>query len=146
MRAGLCQPLTWRKTLSDIKWTTAAELNLFERLTKTFGPHSKWEMQSRPGRELNQQYKEFCEAFGLVMGTTGEAVSQRIDFVLQAVHHTARWNSAHAVTGIRCLTAAWMAGFVKASEMPSLVVAPNEMSAAEEFAVASVNLADGATQ
>jgi hypothetical protein len=50
------------------KWTYAAYLFLFERLTDNLGPVASWEARHRPGRGLDNQYQDFLASFAKAVG------------------------------------------------------------------------------
>jgi hypothetical protein len=75
---------TWNPEI----WTATVRRALFELLKKKFGTYSEWEKVVTPGRNLDDQYHNFCEAFAKVVGAkSGGAVQQQIRFAIQTSLH-----------------------------------------------------------
>jgi methyl coenzyme M reductase gamma subunit len=105
-----------------IIWTLAVRVLLYTMLVKHFGPSTTWEKTHSPGRDLDVKFKQFCEAFALVIGAkSGDAVLQQILFALPAPKDRV-WDAPRARTAMMNMTAALDAGFISNAQLPEYLM------------------------
>jgi hypothetical protein len=108
-------------------WTPAAHELLYTELKKRFGPRSEWDSHSRPGRGLDRQYDEFCEAVHKAVGAnSAQAVQHQIAFT-QPISDKARWDPSHTRQAIQNLTWALETEFIRASDLPWIIASGKEL-------------------
>ena len=101
-------------------WTGDVRRLLYGRLVKEFGPFEKSEKANSPGRGLDQQFKEFCDAFAKAVGAqSGEAVEHQIRFAMPEISQGSTWGR-HAQTAIMNKAAALEGGFIEDKHLPNL--------------------------
>lgn len=101
-------------------WSSNARQLLFSRLTKLFGAASEWEYTHAPGRGLDEQFEEFCEAFATVVGAkSADAVKMQIRFAMPEMG-TGSERDRHAQTAILNKAYAMEAGFIEDRDLPRL--------------------------
>src|SRR5271170_382211 len=82
-------------------WTGDVRRVLYKRLVKEFGPLDKWGNPNSPGRGLDQQFHEFCDAFAKAVGAkSGEAVQHQIRFAMPESTEGSSWADGHVQTAI----------------------------------------------
>jgi hypothetical protein len=102
-------------------WTGDVRRVLYGRLVKEFGSYDKWEKANSPGRNLDQQFNEFCDAFAKAVGAkSGEAVQHQIRFAMPESREGSTWER-HAQTAIMNKAAALEAGFIEDKHLPDLL-------------------------
>src|SRR4051794_18597599 len=73
-------------------WTGDVRRVLYMRLVKGFGPLDDWEKTHSPGRNLDQQFEDFCAAFAKAVGAkSGEAVQIQIRFAMPETAKGSNW-------------------------------------------------------
>jgi hypothetical protein len=101
-------------------WTGDVRRVLYKRIVKEFGPLEKWEKAHSPGRGLDQQFGEFCDAFAKAVGAkSGDAVQHQIRFAMPESSQGSNWDR-HAQTAIMNKAAALEAGFIEDKDLPNL--------------------------
>jgi hypothetical protein len=108
---------TWNPEI----WTGSVRRVLFELIVKKFGPYSTWEKAVMPGRNLDDDYKNFCDLFAQVVGAkSGMAVQQQIRFAIQLANSGSATWKAQAQNAIMCKAAALEMGFISSADLPEL--------------------------
>ena len=101
-------------------WTGDVRRVLYKRLVKEFGPLDKWEKTNSPGRNLDQQFDEFCDVFAKAVGAkSGEAVRIQIRFAMPETAKGSSWGR-QVQTAILNKAAALEAGFIEDKHLPDL--------------------------
>jgi len=105
-----------------LMWTTELRTQMFRALVAKFGPFEEWETTGRPGRGLDDQYDEFCDAMMTLTGAKSiQAVKHQIAYG-KGVAGQALWeNNGRARTALSCLTASVDAGFIRPKDLPDLL-------------------------
>ncbi|HSM95720.1 MAG TPA: hypothetical protein VLT91_06735 [Rhizomicrobium sp.] len=102
-------------------WTGDVRRVLYKRLVGLFGSADKWEKSGSPGRDLDENFDDFCEAFARAVGAkSGDAVKHQIRFALPETEHGSTWDR-HAQTAILNKAAALEAGFIRDGQLPKLL-------------------------
>jgi hypothetical protein len=116
-------------------WTRAARDLLFQSLVKRFGPYSGWEKTSSPGRGLDAEFDEFCEAFAKsVEAKSGDAVKHQIRFG-SPVTNASTWKDGHVRTAILALASAFEAGFINNADLPVIMMAASAVTSDQQHSV-----------
>jgi hypothetical protein len=102
-------------------WTGDVRRVLYKRLVEEFGAFEKWEKKNSPGRGLDQQFREFCDAFAKAIGAkSGDAVQHQIRFAMPESENGSTWEGGHAQTAIMNKAAALEMGFIQDKHLPDL--------------------------
>jgi hypothetical protein len=114
-------PASLERVMPERIWTFEARRLLYQRLVKKFGPYSKWNSGSSPGRNLDEDFQRFCEAFALVVGAeSAEAVKIQIRFAMPESTAGSLLRDGQAQTAILNKAAAFDAEFIQNQHLPDL--------------------------
>jgi hypothetical protein len=102
-------------------WTQDVRRVLYARVVQLFGPLVTWEKKNSPGRELDEEFSEFCGVFARAVGAkSGDAVKHQIRFAMPETERGSTWGR-QAQTAILNKAAALESGFIEDKHLPDLL-------------------------